>query len=39
MKPEKFADYTLVSPEVEVKNFSVPYTEASDHLPMYVEFN
>lgn len=38
-KPEKFADYTFVSPEVEVKNFSVPYTEASDHLPMHVEFN
>lgn len=38
-KPEKFADYTLVSPEVEVKKFSVPYTEASDHLPMHLEFS
>lgn len=34
-----FADYTLVSPEVEVQSFEVPYSEASDHLPMILEFN
>lgn len=38
-KPEKFADYILVSPEVKVEKFIVPYTEASDHLPMILEYN
>lgn len=39
-KPEyqKFADFTFVSKEVEVKKFEVPYVEASDHLPMILEF-
>jgi endonuclease/exonuclease/phosphatase family metal-dependent hydrolase len=36
-KPDKYADYTLVSSGVKVKNFEVPYTEASDHLPMVTE--
>ena len=38
-KPDKFADYTFVSPDVKVINFEVPYTEASDHLPMILEFS
>lgn len=29
-----FADYTFVSPELNVTGFSVPNAEASDHLPM-----
>lgn len=37
-KPAKFADYTFVSPDVQVKSFTVPNVEASDHLPMIVEF-
>lgn len=37
-KPEKFADYTFVSPEIIVQNFQVPYSEASDHLPMILDF-
>ena len=37
-KPEKFADYTFVSPEITVQNFQVPYSEASDHLPMILDF-
>ena len=34
----KFADYTLVSPGIEVKTFLVPQVEVSDHLPMILEF-
>ncbi|MBP9710835.1 MAG: endonuclease/exonuclease/phosphatase family protein [Candidatus Pacebacteria bacterium] len=34
-----FADYTFVSPEIAVKKFEVPYSEASDHLPMILEWN
>lgn len=33
-----FADYTLVSPEIEIMRFSVPQTDISDHLPMILEF-
>lgn len=36
---QKFADYTFVSKEVEVKNFSVPDIEISDHLPMILQFS
>lgn len=36
-KPVKFADYCFVSSDVRVKSFSVPYVEASDHLPMVLE--
>ena len=36
-KPEKFADYALVSPEVVVKDFKVLPNEVSDHSPMYIE--
>ena len=36
---QKFADYTFVSPDVRVKNFTVPDVEVSDHLPMILEFS
>ena len=36
-KPLPYADYAIVSPDVPIKSFSVPYTEASDHLPLEVE--
>ena len=32
-----FADYAIISPEIAVKNFTVPYSEASDHLPLILE--
>lgn len=32
-----FADYALVSPELNVRSFRVPDTEASDHLPLILE--
>ena len=38
-KPEKFADYTLVSPEVVVERFEVPEFVVSDHLPMVLEYH
>ena len=37
-KPEKFADYALVSDEIAVKDFKVLPDEVSDHSPLYVEF-
>jgi hypothetical protein len=37
-KPAKFADYTMVSPEITIKNFEVPQIVISDHLPMITEF-
>lgn len=37
-KEIKFADYIFVSPDVEVKNFSVLEDVVSDHLPLYLEF-
>lgn len=37
-KPLKFADYILVSPEVDVKSFHVLDMEVSDHLPLLIEF-
>ncbi len=36
---QKFADYTFVSKEVNVKNFTVPDVEISDHLPMILQFS
>lgn len=36
---QRFADYTLVSPEVDVLNFRVLDVEVSDHLPMTLEFS
>lgn len=37
-KPEKFADYALVSGEIAVKNFRVLPDEVSDHSPLCLEF-
>ncbi len=34
-----WADYALVSPDIEVKNFEVPNIEVSDHLPIILEFS
>lgn len=36
---QKFADYTFVSPDVNIMNFTVPDVEISDHLPMVLEFS
>lgn len=36
---EKFADYTFVSDDVSVENFTVPDIDISDHLPMIIEFS
>ena len=38
-KEQKFADYTLVTPGVDVKSFTVPALTVSDHLPMILEFS
>jgi endonuclease/exonuclease/phosphatase family metal-dependent hydrolase len=38
LKEEKFADYILVSPHVEVNDFQVLQEEVSDHLPLLLEF-
>lgn len=32
-----YSDYVFVSPDVKVKNFTVPKNEISDHLPMILE--
>ncbi|MEK7451825.1 MAG: endonuclease/exonuclease/phosphatase family protein [Patescibacteria group bacterium] len=37
-KPEKFADYALVSPEIHVQNFQVLPEEVSDHSALYLQF-
>lgn len=36
-KPEKYADFAFVSPELEVIQFSVLPEEVSDHAPLYLE--
>ena len=36
-KPEKFADYIFVSPEITVKDFTVLSDEVSDHAPLSIE--
>ncbi|HAS80562.1 MAG: hypothetical protein UR25_C0001G0168 [Candidatus Nomurabacteria bacterium GW2011_GWE1_32_28] len=38
LKPEKFADYIIVSPDIEVENFKVLQDQVSDHLPLLLEF-
>lgn len=38
-KPGKFADYILISPEIQVEKFEVLQEEVSDHLPLLLEFN
>lgn len=37
MRDEKFADYTFVSPGVEIKKFEVLPDTISDHAPLYLE--
>ncbi len=37
-KPDTFADYILVSPNIIVKHFQVLQDEISDHLPLMIEF-
>ena len=37
-KPVKFADYMLVSPDIQVLDFQVLSDEVSDHSPLYLEF-
>lgn len=37
-RPERFADYIFVSPDIEVKDFRVLPDEPSDHTPLYLEF-
>ena len=36
-KPEKYADYVFVSPEVKVKDFQVLPNDVSDHAPLLLE--
>ncbi len=38
-KQEKFADYILVSSDIQVKEFKVMQEPVSDHLPLWLEFN
>ena len=38
-KEHKFADYILVSPEIQVKKFEVVQDVVSDHLPLMLEFD
>lgn len=37
-KEVKFADYILISPDINVKDFKVLQDVVSDHLPLYLEF-
>ncbi len=37
-KPEKFADYIFISPEVEVIDFKILPDVVSDHAPLLLEF-
>ena len=37
-KTEKFADYALLSDEIDIKDFKVLPDEVSDHSPLYLEF-
>ena len=36
--PNKYADYVLVSRDIDVKDFKVLEDTVSDHLPLYLEF-
>jgi len=38
-KTEKFADYVLTSPNIQVIDFQVLPDAVSDHSPLQVEFN
>lgn len=35
---DKFADYILVTSDIEVKSFEVLQNQISDHLPLYLDF-
>lgn len=37
-KEEKFADYVLIGPGIQVTNFEVLPDEVSDHAPLRIEF-
>ncbi len=37
-KPEKFADYIIVSEDIKVDDFKVLQDEVSDHLPLSLDF-
>lgn len=37
-KEERFADYILVSPEINVNKFEVMKDEVSDHAPLFLDF-
>lgn len=39
LKPERYADYILVSNDIGINNFSVLPSEVSDHAPLLVDFN
>ena len=38
-RPEKFADYIMVSDKIKVNNFEVIYRHVSDHLPLLLDFS
>jgi endonuclease/exonuclease/phosphatase family metal-dependent hydrolase len=38
-KPDKYADYTIVSKDLDVSGFDVPHLKISDHLPMELFFD
>jgi endonuclease/exonuclease/phosphatase family metal-dependent hydrolase len=38
-KPEKFADFTFVTPDIQVHDFKILPEEVSDHAAMYLEFD
>jgi endonuclease/exonuclease/phosphatase family metal-dependent hydrolase len=38
-KPERFADYVLVSPGIKVKSFDVLDDTVSDHSPLVLDFS
>ncbi|MDD4938500.1 MAG: endonuclease/exonuclease/phosphatase family protein [Candidatus Shapirobacteria bacterium] len=35
---QHFADHLFITPDIKITNFSVPYNEVSDHLPLVLEF-
>jgi endonuclease/exonuclease/phosphatase (EEP) superfamily protein YafD len=37
-KIQYYADYVFLSPDLQMRSFAVPENEASDHLPLIVEF-
>ncbi len=37
-KPSRFADYCLVTPDIQINSFTVPAIPISDHLPLALDF-